>query len=118
MREWMARPGNAERHAESGRKWRAKNREAYLKGKSDRRTRAARLMYQMGLVTGECKICGKEFRRRGGPGRPRLYCDSCVDEFDRSDRKCPRCSRVITRWGRRMTCGNCGALWMRGRPPQ
>lgn len=114
-REWMERPGNRERNRETQRRWREANRDEINARQASRRSEARRLMYEMGLVKSECAVCGGEFRQPGGVGRPRKYCETCVRGFERSDRRCPRCGRTISRGGRRrLTCANCGAVWMPG----
>jgi len=117
-REWLSRPGNAERQREARRRYRSKPevKERIRAGRRERNAVAREIIRSVfGPRKGECRVCGKEFTLNV-VGRPRIYCDRCVAEFRRSDRKCPRCGSLIGNWRRRLTCGKCGALWMRGHP--
>lgn len=109
-REWLKRPGNRERAREHQRRYLEKPgvREAMNARKREGRAASPR--------SALCKVCGETFwLPRGRVGRPRIYCTKCVRAFERSDRKCPRCGKVVDLWRRRLTCRSCGALWMRGK---
>lgn len=117
--EWIERPGNRERARAAQARYRAKPdvKARRAAGRRERNRLAMEVLnHVVGPRTGECRVCGNEFDLNP-VGRPRVYCNGCVDEFQRSDRRCPKCGRIIEMWRRRMTCRSCGALWFRGRVP-